>query len=69
MIQKTDFEAWLQSFEELKQDNILLGRAFIEKFLTHTDNQLSCMQCDNEALNIIRQFYIDDSRSALGNYQ
>lgn len=68
MIQKEDFEIWLKSFQELHQENILLGKAFIEKFLIHADNQLIKMQCDNEALRTIRQFYIDDTQSVLGNY-
>ena len=69
MINKVEFESWLKDFENKKEDGIGLGKAFIEKFLVQIDNQLYKQQCNDDALRLIRQFYIDDMQCALGYYE
>lgn len=53
------FEAWLANFQTVEQ-TVFLGRAFNDAFLTERNTQLTNMQCDHEALKIIRQFYVSD---------
>ncbi len=67
LINKNKFDKWLVKFEKTQQNQessaVLLGYAFnvdhLKELGNHMNNQLSKMQCDQEAIRYILDNYID----------